>query len=120
MSLRARVACLEKNPRPPAKPAAISPANRHMRWPTVDRASRPMEELPPFFQFQLVQRTVEELDANFVRPAPFTDAEQTFIERYLQESLGHPFRIRVRQVEQIARMPNGQNSGGFCVALLPS
>ncbi len=77
------------------------------RWPSFAEGDRP-EALPAFYQFQLVQRTLEHLEMRVVRPAPFTPGEETTLREYLQKSLHYPFEIRFAYVESIPRNPTGK------------
>jgi phenylacetate-CoA ligase len=77
------------------------------RWPVFDAGDRP-EELPPIFQFQVIQRTPKQLDVNVVRHADFSPQEAAELTRYLHQTLGYPFEITIRRVEVIPRGPNGK------------
>jgi phenylacetate-CoA ligase len=68
-----------------------------------------MRELPPFFQYQIVQRSVEEIELNVVRPtAGLTVEEHAVVERFVQQSLGYPFKVTINCVEAIPRNPTGK------------
>ena len=45
---------------------------------------------------------------NVVRHAPLTGAEQEAVVRYMRQSLGHPFQIAIRCVDEIHRSPRGK------------
>jgi len=77
------------------------------RWPSFGHGDRP-ESLPPFQQFQLVQRSLEEIEIRFVGAADFGPAECAQVESYLQETLGHPFRFVFRRVGEIPRSAGGK------------
>lgn len=77
------------------------------QWPTLNRGSQP-ESLPPIQQFQLIQRTVSQLEAEVVTPAPLSDNDEEVLVRYLQETLGFPFEIRITRVDEIPRSPSGK------------
>ena len=76
-------------------------------WPLFNAGERP-EELPPFYQFQVVQRTREQLEINVVRHAPLTTAEEETVVRYMRQSLGYPFEISIHCVDTIQRSPTGK------------
>ncbi|MBL9123446.1 MAG: phenylacetate--CoA ligase family protein [Planctomycetaceae bacterium] len=77
------------------------------RWPSFAEGDRP-DALPAFYQFQLVQRTLERLEMRVVRPAPFTSAEEATLRAYLQQSLHYPFEIRFAYLDEIPRNPTGK------------
>ena len=81
--------------------------DRSRRWPVFDAGERP-EELPAFFQFQVIQKSVQQLEILAVRPALFTADEEAHVRRYLQQTLGHPFEISIRCVESIPRSRTGK------------
>ena len=77
------------------------------RWPLFDVGERP-DELPPFFQFQVIQRNRTEIEVLVVRHQPFTSAEADHIQQYMRQTLGYPFEIAVRCVESIPRSCSGK------------
>lgn len=77
------------------------------KWPLFDQGHRP-EELPPFFQFQVVQRTLDVIDVKVVCPRPFTLEEEASVQRYFQQTLGYPFTIELHCVDEIPRSPTGK------------
>jgi phenylacetate-CoA ligase len=77
------------------------------RWPVFDRGARP-EKLPQFFQFQVVQSSLEEIELLLVRAEDLTADEELFLRRYMQETLGYPFRVSIRRVDEILRSPTGK------------
>ncbi len=83
------------------------------RWPVFDAGERP-EELPPFFQFQVIQRSLERIEVLAVRQQPFTEAEAEKVERYIRQTLGHPFSVVLRRVDSIPRSPTGKFEDFIC------
>ncbi len=81
--------------------------NGERRWPLFGEGERP-EELPAFHQFQVVQRSRQEILVNVVREAPYSPAEEATVKRYFQQTLGYPFDITVRCLESIPRSPSGK------------
>ena len=77
------------------------------RWPVFDAGGRP-EDLPPLYQFQVIQRSRTHVDVNVVRDADFTSDEAAQITRYLQQTLGHPFDITLHRVDAIPRSRTGK------------
>jgi phenylacetate-CoA ligase len=77
------------------------------RWPLFNVGERP-EELPPFFQFQVIQRTLTNIEVLVVRHQPLAASEEKRVQRYMQQTLGYPFEIVVRCVESIPRGRSGK------------
>ncbi|MDZ4818930.1 MAG: phenylacetate--CoA ligase family protein [Planctomycetota bacterium] len=77
------------------------------RWPLFNAGEWP-EELPPFFQFQVIQRSTEQIDVLVVRDKPFSPLEEATVRRYMQQTLGHSFEITVHVVEAIPRSRTGK------------
>jgi phenylacetate-CoA ligase len=82
--------------------------NGERRWPmfvTEDGAS----DLPPFFQSQVVQRTLDELPLNVVRPGGGLSTEELAgVERFFHHVLGYPFKLSVNCVSAIPRSASGK------------
>ena len=78
------------------------------RWPLFNLGERP-DELPPFFQFQVVQRSRDEIEVLVVRHEDFASDEITRVQVYMQQTLGHPFAVDVRRVAEIPRSPTGKH-----------
>jgi phenylacetate-CoA ligase len=77
------------------------------RWPVF--VSDDMDDLPPFFQFQVVQRSLHELDLNVVRPGgELTADEHALLERHFHKVLGYPFKLTVHCIASIPRSPSGK------------
>jgi phenylacetate-CoA ligase len=77
------------------------------RWPLVgfDR----YREIAPIRQYQLVQRTLEEIEARFVTDRPLTREEEERLASVIQSSLGHAFRVSFTYLEGgIPRGPGGK------------
>ena len=84
----------------------VMPDGTH-RWPVFASLDGD-DQLPAFFQFQVVQQSREQLDINVVRPTDVTAEEHALVERHFQRILGYPFKVRVNRVEAIARSPSGK------------
>jgi phenylacetate-CoA ligase len=83
------------------------------RWPVFTAGERP-EALPPFHQFQVIQRSRQDIEVLVVRPADFTTEEEGRVKRYMQQTLGHPFAVTLRRVAEIARSPSGKFEDFIC------
>jgi phenylacetate-CoA ligase len=76
-------------------------------WPIFDAGERP-EDLPPFFQFQVIQRSLKRIDIHVVRHEAYTPREEERVKRYFQQTLGHPFEITLCKVDAISRSRTGK------------
>ena len=77
------------------------------RSPTF--STEDLGELPSFFQYQIVQRTVQDIELNVVRPtASISPEEQATVERVMHRALGYPCRVTIRCVDSIPRSPRGK------------
>ncbi|MFB3102952.1 MAG: phenylacetate--CoA ligase family protein [Alphaproteobacteria bacterium] len=59
-------------------------------------------------QYQLVQKSVEEIDIRLVADRRLTDLEASEISAHLQRNFGHPFRFNFVYVDEISREPGGK------------
>jgi phenylacetate-CoA ligase len=76
-------------------------------WPTLVQGQLP-ESLPPVYQFQLVQRSLVQIELRVVRHAPFTADETERMIEYLHQTLRYPFEISIHYVDEIPRSPTGK------------
>jgi phenylacetate-CoA ligase len=83
------------------------------RWPVFTAGERP-EELPPFYQFQVVQRSRQQIEVLAVRDQPFTGDEEARVRTYMQQTLGYPFEVVLRRVDAIARSRTGKFEDFIC------
>lgn len=81
--------------------------NGERRWPIFDAGERP-EDLPPIYQFQIIQRSLSKVEINVVRDADFSPQEADIVKRYVQQMLGHPFDVMIRRVDAIPRSRTGK------------
>lgn len=81
-----------------------------LRWPSieVDNAAEGLDSLPPIQQFQVIQRSIEEIEALLVVPRPLTDDEKALLIRWLERGLGHSFRVKFTYVDAIPASPTGK------------
>ncbi len=80
------------------------------RWPVVEARdlAAAFDELPPITKFQLIQRTVEQIDVNLVTLRQLTPDEEETIRKYLQRGLEYDFEIRFNYVDDIPRTRRGK------------
>ena len=81
--------------------------NGERRWPAFGQSDHP-HDLPPFFQFQIVQRSLEEIELNVVRDSLAGSAEKEQARRYLHKMLGYPFKVTINEVDSIPRSKSGK------------
>ena len=85
----------------------ITLPNGEKRWPGFGHGEN-LADLPRIRQYQAVQVSLEEIELRLVEPSRFSPAEEEKIMVYMQQTLGHPFRILIRYVDEIARSPSGK------------
>lgn len=81
--------------------------NGEQRWPALGQAGD-LAELPAFHQFQVIQRSLEQVEVLLVAPQPLTAEEEGVARNYLQEMLGFPFKIAFTYVDEIPCGPSGK------------
>lgn len=84
--------------------------NGQLRWPALelDNSHRP-QQLPPVRQFQVIQRSLDEVEAVIAAYRPLTSDEEQQLTAWFYQSLGcDQFRVRFTYVDQIAPHPNGK------------
>lgn len=78
--------------------------SRH--WPRFGYAG--FGDIAPIRQVQLVQHSLEEIEARLVVAAPLSAHQELRLTEHLQQSLGHRFRIRYTYLDSIPRSANGK------------
>lgn len=63
---------------------------------------------PEIRQFQLVQKSLEQVEMKLVVASPLTGAKESELTRYLVEKFDHPFDYRLVYVDDIPRGENGK------------
>jgi hypothetical protein len=67
-----------------------------------------MDEFPPIQQFQLVQRTLEQMEMLLVTPRPLTPAEVDLLHGWVTRAVGHRFELKLTYVADIPRSASGK------------
>jgi phenylacetate-CoA ligase len=70
-------------------------------WPSFPSES--WRDIAPIMQIQLVQDAIDHIEARLVIKRALTDDEDVRLIAVLQDCLGYPFRITLRQVDDIPR-----------------
>ncbi|MBI5463092.1 MAG: phenylacetate--CoA ligase family protein [Gammaproteobacteria bacterium] len=78
--------------------------SRH--WPRFGYAK--FGDIAPIRQLQLVQHTVEDIEARLVVDTALNVEQEARLTVHLQTALGHPFRIRFTYLDSIPRSANGK------------
>jgi len=81
--------------------------NGDRRWPALGQGEDP-EKLPPFYQCQVVQRSLSLIEVKVVRPIPLSPAEVQIVTKYMRQTLQHPFEVTITYVDSIPRSPSGK------------
>lgn len=69
---------------------------------------KPLVTIAPIRQFQLIQRTVDDIDVKLVMPRPLESDEEEALCAYFLENFGHAFTYRFLYVDEIPRTPGGK------------
>jgi phenylacetate-CoA ligase len=80
--------------------------NGERRWPVFDAAQA--ADLPALRQFQVIQRSLSQIDVNVVHDHDYSAEEASQLVRYVQQMLGHPFTVTVHRVAAIPRSRTGK------------
>jgi len=77
-------------------------------FPSIVAGALKVAEVAPVAQIQVIQHTVDNLEAKLVAVRKLTEDEEKNVINALRESLGHPFRIRLTYQDEIPRTPGGK------------
>ena len=81
-------------------------------WPRY--ASNILGKLFPLRQFRLVQTSLRELVLEIVPARPLSVDEERGLKSLVVETLGHPFELELRTVDDIPRSPSGKFEDFVC------
>ena len=76
-------------------------------WP-VQFFSSELLAVAPVRQFQLVQRSLEEIEVRLVTARDLSEDEEAGLRELIGNRLGHGFRLRFVYVDEIPRLPSGK------------
>jgi phenylacetate-CoA ligase len=84
--------------------------NGDLRWPSVEVESitKGVDEIPPIAQFQVIQRSLEDIEALLVAPRPLTAKEEALIISWFEASFGWSFNVKFTYVDHIPSSPTGK------------
>lgn len=87
------------------------------RWPSleIDDAGQ-LGAMPPIQQFQLVQRSLSQMELSLITPRPLQPDEEDLVRRWVVQAVGYPFDVALRYVETIPRSPTGKFEDFRCEA----
>jgi phenylacetate-CoA ligase len=80
--------------------------NGEKSWPGIGLATGRGDL--PYEQFQVVQKSVNHIEARLVTERQFTPAEEKRFTGILQEALGYPFSVEIVYLESIPRSKGGK------------
>jgi len=75
-------------------------------WPIL--GFQHYREIAPIRQFQLVQRTLDRIEARFVVNAPLDKFQENKLTALIQQSMGYPFKIEFTYLDQIPKSVAGK------------
>jgi phenylacetate-CoA ligase len=84
--------------------------NGDLRWPSieVEEALANADEIPPIQQFQVIQRSLEDIEALIVAPRELTPSEQALVIAWFEKSFGWSFNVKFTYVDNIPLSPTGK------------
>ncbi len=77
------------------------------RWPSLGDGTD-LEGLPNIRQFQIAQVALDKLEVRLALREPFDAEQEDQIVEHVRRTLGHPFRVDVRYLDEIPRSPSGK------------
>jgi phenylacetate-CoA ligase len=85
--------------------------NGETRWPMIQASdlAAAFDELPPIAKFQLVQKTLEQLELKLVSLRSLSRQEELNLTAIVRRGLGYPFELSFNYVEDIPRTPRGKH-----------
>ncbi len=79
------------------------------RWPSIELANTAeLADFPPIHQFQLVQRSLQDMEMRLVALRPLSVAEEERLRGWIIAAVGHPFNVRFLYVDSIPRSSLGK------------
>ncbi|MCP4128410.1 MAG: phenylacetate--CoA ligase family protein [Gammaproteobacteria bacterium] len=93
--------------------------NGEKRWPVGGDAAE-LEKMPAINQFQIVQKTLQDLEVRLVAPGNLTSTDEQQVTAMLHRSLGHPFNITYSYYDQIPRSKGGKYEDFRCEVESPT
>lgn len=80
--------------------------NGEQHWPSLTYKN--FRDVAPIIQAQLIQQTLNEIDARFVVERPLSTNEEKQLKKAVQETLGYPFTVSLIFVNAIQRAKGGK------------
>lgn len=82
------------------------------RWPVA--GFREFMQIAPVRQFQLVQKSLQRVEARLVVARPLVQEEEARVIRHIQDALRHPFEVGLVYLDTIARSKSGKFEEFVC------
>lgn len=77
------------------------------RWPRLGYESK-LQDIAPIKLMQMVQRTAHNIVVRLVMARPLQPGEESQLTAFIQQDLGHPFRLSYEYVDTIRNSRNGK------------
>ena len=65
-------------------------------------------------QFQVIQRSLREIEVKLVAARPLSEAEESGLRANVERWLGYPFEVTFSYVDEILRSPSGKYEDFRC------
>lgn len=77
-------------------------------WPAIELSNEEIESGPPIQQFQLIQRSLAQLELLVVTPRDLTSPERQTVHRWIDRAFGSCFTLKITRVPEIPRSASGK------------
>lgn len=77
-------------------------------WPAISVGALTVADVAPVSQIQLIQHSLEKMEARLVTKRKLTVGEERQVIRTIQESLRHPFSVQLTYLQEIPRSSSGK------------
>jgi phenylacetate-CoA ligase len=73
-----------------------------------DIAALHLHEIGPLRQYQMIQKSYDEIEMRLILSRPFKDGEETHMRKMILSALGQPFELNLVPVDEIPRHSSGK------------
>lgn len=93
---------------------AIHPSGRRI-WPAINLGDAAVAgAIPPISQFQLIQRSLHQMELKLVCPRKLREDERQLVVAWIHKAVGHPFDVEITYSDSIPRGRTGKYEDFRC------